>query len=399
MAQMLVAAVTGSSTIPAPPEGTQSFDDIDSAFGFYNAIEWGYANGLLSGFKVDNTYRAANNVTRGQMASFMYRAFIAPAPCVVVLGGPAITKADPSAGPVGWTSETLLSADDPGNAYVVLDAVRLGPELAGTDGNLDITFTLASETQPTQTATVSLNATDITAAHDAALASGDPYLVVSWDIPAGLASAIYTLSVTATDENDVAFPVNRTATYVAGTPASLGVEDFEGGTLPAGWTVDTLNSSDQQFQITTFTEGPQPECTDYNVGLPLTPPSGQYALCTWAGAHNPTWGEESGDSQVTTAAYDCSGLIAAQVSFKGASFRNDSDTMEFMVSADGGATWTNLLEDTWINPPCDGTWGESLTYDISSVAAGQSDVRFRWTFLGNCCMGWIIDDVEVTGVQ
>ena len=76
------------------------------------------------------------------------------------------------------------------------------------------------------------------------------------------------------------------------------------------------------------------------------------------------------------------------------------DRAYIRVSIDGGSSWSTI----WSHDGgsfTDGTW-QSMEYDISAIADGQSDVRIRFTMgttdgsVTYC--GWNIDDVEITGL-
>ena len=96
-------------------------------------------NDVVQGYP-DYTYRPTVVVTRDQMAVYVYRAFIQPTGCAVVLAGPDVTDVDPSGvSYVGYSHQDT----DPGYAYVGFDAVRLDTNLATASGptaDWDITF-------------------------------------------------------------------------------------------------------------------------------------------------------------------------------------------------------------------------------------------------------------------
>jgi len=192
MAVYVARGMEGGIVVPSGP-ATATFDDVPVGFWAYDEIEYCVTYHVVAGY-TPTSYMPAWPVTRDQMTVFVYRGFIMPTGTAVLLGGPAITAVDPGAASYdGWTSSASGPDDDPGYAYVILDAARLDTDMA----DLDVTFELIGPESPTPTATATLDAVDIQAAIDAVDTSGGvPYLTISWDIPAGLATGDYTLVVT-----------------------------------------------------------------------------------------------------------------------------------------------------------------------------------------------------------
>ena len=411
----------GDEFVPSGP-ATQTFDDVAPDFGFYKYIEYAVAQGVVTGYAVDNTYRPANNVNRGQMSAFIWRSFMRVSGTPVVLAGPAVSANDPlTTDWIGWTSPVTLDMADPGFAYVGLDAVRLNTNLVGPDDSFDVTFVLLDEGGATEASqVVSLDAAAITAAHDAAMASGDPYLFLSWDIPALDTGGQYSLKVFVTDENDKTWQAGRTANLWV-VPTEL-FEDFEGITQlppywtkvgPGAWTVNPVDLGGcnlPQNQGTTIVAPGGENC--------LTVLPGGVAREDAPGAYSFTW--------VATPTVDCSGYTTVSLAQDTlVSCFNDYATID--VSNDNGESWTTLWDwgypdcsdsndtypwhedgdpGTWLDasvvcadPPPD--WWGHLTVDLSSVAAGSSQVKVRWTFVsdeaGCGCYGWLTDNVSITG--
>lgn len=179
----------------APP-----FEDISAKHWAESEIQACVENGVVFGFE-DGAYQPEMPVARDQMAAYIWRAFIGPFSSPVILAGPGIVPRDPTSLEYhGWSSITTGDIFDPGYAYIAFDGTRLDSNLAA-DGHWDVTFALFNADSPTAeaTAAVSMIGGDLAAAKSAALASGDPYFVLSWAIPAGLRPGDYTLVVTAED--------------------------------------------------------------------------------------------------------------------------------------------------------------------------------------------------------
>ncbi len=107
------------------------------------------------------------------------------------------------------------------------------------------------------------------------------------------------------------------------------------------------------------------------------------------------YGSSTQDATLTTLAVDCSGATNVSFGFD-SQFRWYSlgvSTGTVEVSNDG-STWTNLetiagASEGYPNPPV------YKEYDVTSVAAGQSTVYFRWTYVGDFDYWWAIDNVIV----
>ena len=50
-----------------------SFKDISTSMNYYNAVKWAVSEGIIVGYKDDNTFRPDNEVTRGQVATMLWR--------------------------------------------------------------------------------------------------------------------------------------------------------------------------------------------------------------------------------------------------------------------------------------------------------------------------------------
>ncbi len=196
MAVYVARCMVGGTSVPAGPS-TATFLDVPTSNWAYDEVEYCVAHNVVGGYDATH-YRPTVEVSRDQMAVFVYRGFIRPTGTAVVLGGPAITAVDPeTAGYWGWSSSASGMASDPGYAYAVLDAVRMGTNLTGPDSFFDVFFRLSGPT--TVSYTVHVPQTDVEAAKAAAMVSGVPYYAVAWDIPSALPAGEYTLTVRVED--------------------------------------------------------------------------------------------------------------------------------------------------------------------------------------------------------
>ena len=64
---------------PDPEGATQSFSDVPTSHSFYKAIQWASEQGITKGYK-DGTFGVGKEVTRGQVAMFLWRYAESPAP-------------------------------------------------------------------------------------------------------------------------------------------------------------------------------------------------------------------------------------------------------------------------------------------------------------------------------
>ena len=104
---------------------------------------------------------------------------------------------------------------------------------------------------------------------------------------------------------------------------------------------------------------------------------------------------------VTTGAMNCSEMTGTELRFmRWLNVESPSyDHAYIQVSADDGATWTQVWENT--SEVVDSAW-TPMSYDISAVADGSDAVRIRW-IMGTSdsswqYSGWNLDDVELWGI-
>jgi len=186
----------GEGSVPSGPP-TATFPDVPTDAWNYKHVEYAVANDVVQGYPgPPPTYQPLWNVTRDQMAVFVYRSAVQPTPSNVVLAGPAVTALNvPAMMYDGWTSVAAGAAANPGNAYVGIDAVR------ASAAGLTVKFELRNAATPTTpavgayTTTVLVGAGAMAGAKAAAAATGIPHMYVSWDIPGGLLAGNYILVV------------------------------------------------------------------------------------------------------------------------------------------------------------------------------------------------------------
>jgi len=165
------------------------FPDVPDRFWAAREIQACIDSGVVKGYP-DGFYRPEWEVTRDQMAVFIYRAFIEPTASPVVIAGPAITTLPLGASVINPGDAGYYQWAGRGSpfshslwAFVAVDAARLGPSLAGA-ATWDVTFTARDQTGATYLdRTVSLTASEIAAAKAAVGSSGGcPYLIIACDL-------------------------------------------------------------------------------------------------------------------------------------------------------------------------------------------------------------------------
>lgn len=114
-------------------------------------------------------------------------------------------------------------------------------------------------------------------------------------------------------------------------------------------------------------------------------------------------GDQDGTPIITTAttvnAIDCSAHSVVKVKYNH-NFRWWHDTRGIRVSGDNGVTWTEFLisdETDYFTPNQNSANPEVTVIDISSIAAGQSQVKIQFYYNDNDYWGWYwaVDDVEL----
>jgi len=232
MAVYVARGIWGGLDVPTgPPEG-RFWDVADYTPGpphwAYDEIEFAVAHHVVQGYPEGN-YRPGNNVTRDQMAVFVWRGFVMPTGTPVVLAGPATCAFDPAETEyVGWTTTEV----NPEYAYVAFDALRLDTNLLTPSGTwlvyLEVwehDVTSGEDVAVRETALVEVTEGEMLAAKEAAADSGVPYLVVSAPIPE-LPDGYYRLVTrVGTGSPGAVSEVSRKPVFWVGTPLPPMVPD------------------------------------------------------------------------------------------------------------------------------------------------------------------------------
>ena len=163
-------------------------------------------------------------------------------------------------------------------------------------------------------------------------------------------------------------------------------EDFSGG-IPATWQVVDNNASGE---VWTFAFGPSGPSTGVNI------PSDTIQSVSFANGFmmfdDDLYGNNGvpADADVITPAINCTGHNNVHISFTDYFKQYIAAEGKFYISNDGGSTWNLLLivnTDT-PNPHIN-------DIDVTSYAANQADVRFKWNYIGDWDYWWQVDDISV----
>lgn len=96
------------------------------------------------------------------------------------------------------------------------------------------------------------------------------------------------------------------------------------------------------------------------------------------------------NADLITPAVDCGALTSVKLSFEHYFKYLTGDTITLSVSGDNGATWTVL--ESWTALTAN---AEVAEYDITTMAAGLSQVKIKWNYAGNYSWYWAVDDVKI----
>ncbi len=158
------------------------------------------------------------------------------------------------------------------------------------------------------------------------------------------------------------------------TKADLLTEDFSGGSLPTGWTnVDASGTNVWEFN--------NPGGRTINT----TTNANGFAILD-----SDHYGGGPEDSRLTTSAINCSANTTVILEFEHYFRQYNSSSAEVLVSGDNGATWTTI--ETWSTSTAN---AEAESYNISTTAAGQSQVLIQWHWTGDYEWYWAVDDIRV----
>ena len=156
-------------------------------------------------------------------------------------------------------------------------------------------------------------------------------------------------------------------------------EDFAGGSMPAGWSTTAIQGSATWLirntpAFSSTSGGYYAVFDDESLGAATTP----------------------NESDLITPSFNCSGRTGVYLNYVHHWFGVEFTHGYVEISSDGGSSWTTIFDYEKVSK---GSLSapQDTTLDISSWAAGQTDVkvRFRYTDGGQTGKYWYLDDIRI----
>jgi hypothetical protein len=178
-------------------------------------------------------------------------------------------------------------------------------------------------------------------------------------------------------------------------------EDFATGFTSANgtWTVGDVNGN--IWKASTF--GPS-GCYSTNTPTPaFTSAANGFMLfdidssnCVDASTNPPTITQDDRIGELISPSIDCSGQTSVNVMFEH-TFRwcCTAPTITMEVSNDGGNTWTAFDVSGGVAVNVNANNPQTVSLNITSVAAGQANVMIKWRWAGSSHYYWAVDDISL----
>jgi hypothetical protein len=159
-------------------------------------------------------------------------------------------------------------------------------------------------------------------------------------------------------------------------------QPFVGLTMPADWSQIDHQGNGQVWQFgTDETSGafwyPSPEL------------DGNYAIL-----NSEFYGEGSSQNvDLISPTFDLSAYSSVNLSFKHFFYYYENSAATFSYSIDNGSSWIEIKK--WETPSSN----PSTFVQVIPGIAGESQVKFKWNYVGSYEWGWAIDDVSVSEIK
>ena len=164
---------------------------------------------------------------------------------------------------------------------------------------------------------------------------------------------------------------------------ALLTEDFSGNVLPTGW----QNINNTGSPVVWEFDNPGGKVLNSTTG------SNGFAICD-SDFYGSTDVE---DADLITSVIDCSAALGVSLSFEHFFDQGYGAVAKLYISNDNGLTWS--LIETWDDSNSGENNAETENYNISSYAAGYSEVLIRWNWYAPAwCNSWAIDDIVVNSI-
>jgi len=333
-------ADAGSSTTTTDDAGHYQFLSLPAGAYDVSASKFGYGTASAAGVVVAGGAETVENFTLAASASAVVNGVVRDGSGQ---GWPLYAKLVVS-GPPGFPGATIFT--DPATGYYSISLV------AGAAYGFAVTA---------MTPGYSPGGGSVTVPGPSTPASTAGALVANWNLAAA--------------------PTCTAPGYGPGSfvPPLVLAEGFDGGAVPAGWSVDTVSGVSWQVA-----SGADP-CGQFSGND--TGGSGPYAILN---SECYSDGSSADDSSLVTPPMDLSGRSNAALQWAN-EFIDEGfgSTAMVDVSIDGGASWTNVWQAPGDLP------GPNTQIADLSLAAGHTGVKARFHYQGFWAWWWQVDDVAV----
>jgi PKD repeat protein len=190
------------------------------------------------------------------------------------------------------------------------------------------------------------------------------------------AEGYYTVSLTATNAYGSG---NETKTnYIQAINCTFNTlpftEAFPGSTIPTCWQIIDNQGNGQVWQFGAFSGG-------------VSGTGGNYAFLNSDGYGSGS----SQNSDLVTPTLDFSGYTNVTLSFQHYFRQYSSSSGTLSYSINNGTSWTTV--QTWTTT----TANPAAFNQVIAAVGGQSQVKFRWKYVGSWDWYWSVDNVSITG--
>jgi M6 family metalloprotease-like protein len=99
----------------------------------------------------------------------------------------------------------------------------------------------------------------------------------------------------------------------------------------------------------------------------------------------------SQNSDLISPVFDFTNFTEILVEFEHYYYHYTGSSAAFSYSLDGGRNW--IVQETWLSSTTNQAF---FTEDMTSQLEGQSQVRFKWNYIGSYAWYWAVDDFSIT---
>jgi len=193
-------------------------------------------------------------------------------------------------------------------------------------------------------------------------------------------SGVYSVTLTATNDNGNDTEVKTDFIHVINC-SNLTLpftEDFSDGSLPNCWTIVDNQGNGQVWQFN----------NPANRTINTATASNGFAILD---SDNYGVGNTQ-NADLTTPSLDLSDFTSVNLTFQHYYYHYTGSSANLSYSTNGGSTWTTI--QTWTLSTDNAA---TFSQDLTAQLAGQSNVKFRWKYIGSYAWYWAVDDISITG--